>query len=116
MVNDLILRWYCKCSVYSQKLLLPALGAAALLSASPEAALAAEGDTIFKDATCTLLESVITNTFGGMLTAIAGGLAIIASVQGAFKAAWALVFVSVGCFIFPEFVDIFFDPNCGGGG
>jgi hypothetical protein len=71
-------------------------------------AFAASGEQIFDDAACTLLDAVLTANFGAMITVIAGALAILASVMGSFKGAWALLFVSVGCFIYPELVKVLF--------
>ncbi len=71
-------------------------------------AFAASGDQIFDQAACTLLDAVLTSNFGAMITVIAGALAILASVMGSFKGAWALLFVSVGCFIYPELVKVLF--------
>jgi len=73
-----------------------------------EKAFAAQGDTIFQDAACTLLTAVLTDNFGAMITVIAGGLAILASAMGSFKGAWALLFVSIGIFIYPDLVHVFF--------
>ncbi len=68
----------------------------------------AQGAHIFKNAACNLLTQVLTQHFGSMLTILAGTFAIISSVVGSFRMAWVLVFVSVGIFIFPNIVEIFF--------
>jgi hypothetical protein len=69
---------------------------------------AQEGGEIFRKAACNLLTQVLTEHFGSMLTILAGTFAIISSVIGSFRMAWVLVFVSVGIFIFPNFVETFF--------
>ena len=74
----------------------------------------ATGDGIFKDAACGILDKVLAKDFGGLLTVIAGSLAILASVTGSFRGAWALIFVSVGSFVFPNLVDALFPGMCGG--
>lgn len=85
-----------------------------------DAAHAATGDKIFKDAACTLLEDVLTSSdkgfFGAMLTVIAGSLAILSSVMGSFKGAWVLLFVSVATYLAPATVAVLFPDLCGGGG
>ena len=70
------------------------------------------GEQIFAQAGCGILFRVLAEDFGGMLTVIAGSLAILASVTGSFKGAWALVFVSVGSFVFPHTVSILFPDMC----
>ncbi|MCB0323775.1 MAG: hypothetical protein KDD69_09390 [Bdellovibrionales bacterium] len=92
------------------------VGLTLLHAATTGSAYAAEGSGIFEDAACTLLDDVLTKDFGATLSAIAGLLAIMASVVGSFKAAWALVFVTVGTFIFPNIVGEMFTLGCGGGG
>lgn len=92
-----------------QQLIILSLFAIALL---PDAAFAQTGGQIFQSAACGLLDKVLTKDFGGMVTTIAGSLAILASVTGSFKGAWALVFVSVGCFIYPHTVDLLFPGMC----
>jgi hypothetical protein len=80
-----------------------------------DAALAQEGAEIFRNSACNLLTQVLTQHFGSMLTILAGTFAIISSVVGSFRMAWVLVFVSVGIFIFPNFVEVFFPditPGC----
>lgn len=77
-----------------------------------EPVFAQTGGEIFKDAACGLLGKVLTKDYGGLLTMIAGSLAILASVTGSFKGAWALVFVSVGSFVFPHTVDLLFPGMC----
>ncbi len=70
------------------------------------------GAQIFSQAACGILFEVLAKDFGGMLTVIAGSLAILASVTGSFKGAWALVFVSVGAFVYPHTVSILFPDMC----
>ena len=83
-----------------------------LLTVFAGEAFAATGDQIFKTATCNLLDDVITKDFGAMITVLAGSLAILASVMGSFKGAWVLLFVSVGCYVLPETVDVLFPGMC----
>ncbi len=92
-------------------------GTVVLLNGLQESVLAQTGEGIFDDAACVLGEEVLTKEFGAMLSAIAGLLAIMASVMGAFKAAWSLVFVTVGTFTFPKIVSELFTikTGCGGG-
>ena len=66
------------------------------------------GSEIFAEAGCGLLYKVITQDFGALLTVLSGSLAILAAVQGSFKGAWAMVFVSVGSFVFPITVGLLF--------
>ena len=80
-----------------------------------DGAFAQEGGSVFEKAACNLLTEVLTKDFGAMVTAITGLLAIVAAAAGSFKGAWALIFVSVGAFIYPALVKVLF-PNlaCGG--
>jgi hypothetical protein len=73
-----------------------------------DSAFAQQGGSFFEQAACSLLYKVMQKDFGAMVTALAGLFAIIASAAGAYKGAWALVFVSVGCFIYPAIVEAFF--------
>ena len=79
---------------------------------TPTAVIDPPGGTIFQQATCNLLDLVLTKYFGAMITAITGMLASIGAAAGFFKGAWALVFVSVGCFIFPQFIEELFPGMC----
>lgn len=79
-----------------------------------EPAFSQTGGEIFKDAACGLLEKVLAKDYGALLTMIAGSLAILAAVTGSFKGAWALVFVSVGSFVFPHTVGLLFPGMCKG--
>lgn len=92
-------------------------GAVLLMHGLEESVLAQTGEGIFDTAACTLGQEVLTKEYGAMLSAIAGLLAIMASVMGAFKAAWSLVFVTVGTFTFPQIVSELFTikEECGGG-
>lgn len=73
---------------------------------------AQQGGQIFKEHACNLLDEVLTQDFGSMLTVLAGLFAIVSSVVGAFRMAWVLVFVSVGIFIFPKIVSMLFPLQC----
>lgn len=73
---------------------------------------AQQGGQIFKDAACNLLDLVLTKNFGAMITSIAGFLALIGAAAGAFRGAWIVVFVSVGCFIYPELLNQLFPGMC----
>ncbi len=97
--------------------LLLLFGTVLLLNGMQDVALAQTGEGIFDDAACVLGQEVLTKEYGAMLSAIAGLLAIITSVMGAFKSAWALVFVTVGTFTFPQIVSELFNiqEGCGGG-
>ncbi len=75
-------------------------------------AYAQQGGEIFKDAACNLLDQVLTKDFGSLLTVLAGLFALVSSVVGAFRMAWVLVFVSVGIYIFPKFVEMLFPLGC----
>ena len=88
-----------------------AFGAGLLFAGMQSAAFAAGGDP-FKDAACNLFNLVLEKDFGAMATVIAGALAIVASIVGSFKGAWALVFVSVGCYIAEELVQKLFPMGC----
>ena len=81
-----------------------------MLFSSSSLVLAQDGAGIFENAACNLLDEVLAKNFGSMLTVIAGVIAIISSIVGSFRTAWVLVFVSVGIYIFPNIVKIFF-PN-----
>lgn len=112
MGGKMYLKLYIFCAVKlerHQSVLLCLFGMLLTLSGSSEMAHAqATGDSIFKESACMILQKGIQGTFGAMLTVIAGMIAVTASILGAFKAAWACVFVSVGAFIFNKFVEIFF--------
>lgn len=82
-----------------------------------EPAMAAQGGTIFRAFACALLEKVLQEDFGAAVTAVTGFLAIVAAAAGSFRGAWACVFVSVGCFVYPGLVGVFFpDLECAGVG
>ncbi len=67
---------------------------------------------IFGKYACKLYSDVLENNFGAMLTVVTGALAIVASIVGSFKGAWALLFVSVGCFVAKTLVSVLF-PHMG---
>lgn len=50
--------------------------------------------------------------FSALLTAIAGVGAIVAFAAGGFRAAWALLIVSMGSFILRSYLDAFFQGGC----
>lgn len=85
-----------------------AIGAVLICSALIEPALAQQGGGIFQTAACNILEDVLKKDFGAMVTALTGILALVAAAAGSFKGAWALIFVSVGSFIFPDMVAMLF--------
>lgn len=79
-----------------------------------EPALAASGDGIFKEAAFNIVCKVLPERFGAMLSAFAGIFALVSAVVGNFRGAWALVFVSVGCYIAGDMVNQLFDiGTCG---
>lgn len=95
------------------QLILFAVGLSLLYSGLTGVVVAQSGGEIFETAACNLLEKLLNSHFGAMLTAIAGALAIVASVVGSFKGAWALIFVSVGCYIAPMLIgELFPDLYC----
>ena len=103
--------WFCKSSTYLRSLAtlgLYAVGLTMLCLVAVEPALAQQGGNIFQTAACNILEEVLKKDFGAMITAITGLLALIAAAAGSFKGAWALIFVSVGSFIFPGVVAMIF--------
>jgi len=79
-------------------------------------AMAQTGGQVFQQSACAILDRVLAQDFGALITVIAGSLAIIASVTGSFRGAWALIFVSVGSFIFSDIVHLLFPLGCTGGG
>lgn len=90
------------------------LGALLLTHGLGELAAAQTGGKIFQDAAVNLACKVLPGKFGAMLSAFAGIFALVAAATGAYRAVWALVFVSVGCYIAGEFVGILFGDtvNC----
>ena len=84
------------------------LGAFLLAHGLGEFAAAQTGGEIFKSAAVNLACNVLPGRFGAMLSAFAGIFALVAAATGAYRAVWALVFVSVGCYIAGEFVGILF--------
>ena len=95
---------------HSKSVFLAALVFFLLTSASP-----VYGQDFFAQYACDLQLDVLGGSFGAMLTAIAGVIAIIAAAAGSFKGAWACVFVSVGSYVLPEIIGILSPTlNCGG--
>lgn len=76
-----------------------------------DVSLAETGGEVFKSAASNIACKVITGKFGAMLTIFAGIFAIVAAAAGSYKGAWALLFVSIGAFIFKEFVSILFSGS-----
>jgi hypothetical protein len=94
-------------------ILLLLLGIVLLNVGMSEIAAAQNGGEIFQDATVNLACKVLPGKFGAMLTAFTGMFALIAAATGAYRGAWALLFVSVGCYIAKELVGVLFgDVNC----
>lgn len=71
-------------------------------------AFAQTGSEVFKSAASNIACKVVPKKFGAMLTIFAGVFAIVAAAAGSYKGAWALLFVSIGSFIFGEFIKILF--------
>ena len=69
-----------------------------------------DGD--FGECACDILHDLMDKNFGAMLTVITGALAIVLSILGVYKGAWAVLFVSVGCFISEQLIKGFF-PGVG---
>ena len=88
-----------------------AAGAALLLLGTGETVLAQTGGEIFQDAVGNIACNFMPGSFGAMISAFAGLFALIAAATGAYRGAWALVFVSVGAFIFKEFIQILFPDS-----
>ena len=65
------------------------------------------------EAVCRLL-GFIQGDFGALLMVIAGIVAIITAVMGAYRLALSLVVVAVASFILPALVRVFFDVDCPG--
>lgn len=82
-----------------------------LLTVCPSLSWAQQGGDIF-GTNCSNIKTLLSGNFGAMLTAITGALAIIASVAGSFRGAWALLFVSVGSFVFEGLVELLFPGMC----
>ena len=94
--------------------LLCALGVGLLSFGLTDLTLAQTGGEIFQDAATQLACVVMPGKFGALLSTFTGIFALIAAATGNYRGAWALVFVSVGAFIFKEFVAILFGDsvNC----
>lgn len=90
------------------------LGASLLVLSGAELALAQTGGEVFGSAATNIACQVMPGKFGAMLSAFAGLFALVAAATGSYRGAWALVFVSVGAYIFKEFVQILFPGavNC----
>ena len=95
-------------------LLLFILGTGLLVFGLSDPAIAQTGGGIFREAASNIACKVLPGKFGAMLSAFAGVFALIAAATGSYRGAWALVFVSIGAFIFKEFVAILFGDtvNC----
>lgn len=61
---------------------------------------------------CNTLLGYMEGSFGALVAAAAGIGAIIAAAVGGFKAAWALLVVSVGAFILRSYISLF-NGSCG---
>lgn len=96
----------------NSNLILIFLGILIIMTCLMDVSLAAEtGEKVFKNAASNIVCKVISGKFGAMLTVFAGVFAIIAAATGSYKGAWALLFVSIGAFIFKEFVSILFSSS-----
>lgn len=93
-------------SLFAAAFLLVNFGAPAIASAQ------ATGGEVFQSATSKLLCYVLPGKFGAMISAFAGIFALVGAAMGAYRAAWALVLVSVGCYIAKDFVSVLFDTTC----
>ena len=91
-------------------LVLVVFGALLLHFGLADLAFAQTGGEVFQDAAVNLACNVLPGKFGAMLSAFTGIFALIAAATGAYRGAWALLFVSIGCYIAKEFVAILF-PN-----
>lgn len=87
-------------------LVLFGLGVLILLGGMNELA-EAQGNAGTPREACGRLLSYIEGGFGALLAAAAGIGAIVAAALGGFKAAWALVVVSVGAFILRAYITLF---------
>ena len=83
------------------------LGLGLLFLASPQKAAAFESER-YKEICANILDMLARKGFGALLTTIAGIGAIVASVMGGFRMAWACVVVSVGSFILEGYIPLFF--------
>ncbi|MBP9837439.1 MAG: hypothetical protein KBC84_01865 [Proteobacteria bacterium] len=97
----------------NQKFILLVAVYSVFIIASSNLCLAETGGEIFKDAATTLACKVMPGKFGAMLSVFAGIFAIVAAATGSYRGAWALLFVSVGAFIFKEIVKILFNDSIG---
>ncbi len=92
-------------------LILIFLGILILSGGLLDVSFAQTGGEVFKSAASNIACKVITGKFGAMLTIFSGIFAIVAAATGSYKGAWALLFVSIGAFIFKEFVSILFSGS-----
>ncbi len=78
-------------------------------------AFAQTGGEIFRKAASTISCDVMPGKFGAMVSGFAGIFALISAATGSYRGAWALLFVSIGAFLFPEIIQIFFTDSikCG---
>jgi dipeptide/tripeptide permease len=77
---------------------------AAYICLSPMNALAAAGTPAIA---CNILLAYMEGSFGALVAAAAGVGAIIAAAVGSFKAAWALLVVSIGSFILRSYLTLY---------
>ena len=99
----------------SRNLCLSCVIIAAVLLLGYERAFAASGEGIFKDAAYNIVCVVLPHDFGAMISAFAGIFALVSAVMGNFRSAWALVFVSVGCYMAADLVNQLFNiGTCSG--
>ncbi|MCB0323776.1 MAG: hypothetical protein KDD69_09395, partial [Bdellovibrionales bacterium] len=66
----------------------------------------------FRDVCGKITTALDSGNLGSLLAALAGIGAIVASAMGGFKAAWALLVVSVGSFILRTYIEMWF-AECG---
>ena len=90
------------------------LGTALILLVTEPALAEATGDGIFRNAAIAIVCEVLPERFGAMVSGFAGIFALVSAVTGNFRGAWALLFVSVGCYIAADMVGVLFDVGCSG--
>ena len=76
-----------------------------------EPTFAQTGGQIFKDAASDIACKVMPKKFGAMISGFAGIFALISAATGSYRGAWALLFVSIGAFLFPEIIQILFSST-----
>lgn len=74
----------------------------------PLSAEAQQGPRTFAAAAKEITGPVAGGSFGAMVVAITGVLAIVSAVTGSYKGAWAVLYVSVGLFILKDLVRLLF--------